>query len=280
MLDSHAHVLSRDTVSYPPSPPTADNLEFLAHNAFDAADLIARMDETGVERALIVQRSQFYGADNSYICAAAAASGGRLRAVCGVESRSLDCIEAGRHWLTSGAAGLRLMGRPKEIGLNWLGGDHAAMIWKLCADRGITLCVHLFPAAREEGLQLIERMLTEYPLRWLVIDHLSNAPITSPSDHGIDDALRRLAARGNVALKFTTIPLGGLTARGIDTGEVLDAYLGVFGENALIWGSDVTQSPGEYAAMVALAKDATHTFPDDIRDKLLGGNARRIYDWA
>lgn len=279
MLDSHAHILSSDTISFPPAQPTPETLEFLNNNAFETDDLIARMDENGVERALIVQRGQIYGSDNRYVCAAAAAHPDRLRAVCGIDSRAASSLDAAQAWLDAGAVGLRLMGGPQEPGLEWLAGENARAVWRLCADRGVTLCVHLFRPRREDGLARIEALLDEFALPWLVVDHLANTRIDDAENAGIDEPLRRLAGRGNVALKFTTIPLGDLRARGIDPGGVVSAYAALFGEERLIWGSDITQSAGTYRDMVALALEATGALPEALRRQLLGANAARIHGW-
>lgn len=279
MIDSHAHVICRDPAAYPLFKPTPEKLQYLAEHAFEAADLCKAMDETGVERALIVQRGQFYGADNSYVCAAAAASEGRLRAVCGIDSLSGECAQAAEHWMQKGAAGLRIMGRPGGESMDWLGGDNAQLLWQSCADRGTVLCCHLFGQSRDEGIPIIERMLDRYPLQTLVIDHLTNTPIGNDGQSGIDDHVRRLADRPNVALKFTTIPLGTLEQQGIDAGAVLKDFGALFGADRLLWGSDVTQSAGSYDQHVALARNATANMPDDIRDALLGGTTARIYGW-
>jgi predicted TIM-barrel fold metal-dependent hydrolase len=278
MLDSHAHILSRDTIRFPPAQTTPESLELLNKNAFPAEELLAAMDATGVQRALLVQRGQIYGADNSLVCHAAMAHPDRLRAVCAINTRTPDCLDAARSWLDAGAVGLRLMGGPQEPGLEWLAGESARAVWRLCADRGATLCVHLFRSRREEGLAQIMALLDTFALPTLVIDHLTNALIDDASG-GIDPALQQLSQRANVVLKFTTIPLGDLRQRGIDSGAVLAAYVGQFGSDRLIWGSDITQSPGSYSDMVALAREATSGLPGEVQRQLLGENAARIYGW-
>lgn len=279
MLDSHAHVLCRDTAAFPPHDPTPDKLDYLRDHAFDAGDLRAAMDEAGVDRALVVQRGQFYGPDNSYVCAAAAAHPDRLRAICGIDSRLPDCADAAAHWMERGGAGLRVMGHPRETDLDWLGGDNAQALWRFCADRGVVLCGHLFPAMRDAGIDLIESLLDRFPLPCLVLDHLANTPIASADDPGIDDRMRRLADRANVVLKVTAIPLAALEERRIDTARVLGAFAGTFGADRLMWGSDVTQSKGSYAELVALAQRSVAGLPEADRQAVLGGTAARVYGW-
>lgn len=276
MFDSHAHILSRDIESFPPNSPTPEKIAHLTSSAFDADDLCKAMDRAGVAQALIVQRSQYYGSDNSFVCAAAQASKGRLSAVCAIDSRREDCAAQANHWMRQGAAGLRIMGPRQDLSADWLDGEHAKRLWRYCADEGTTLCCHLFPAFRIEGLAIIDRLLSRYPLQNLVIDHLSN-PTIEAADWEPDDSLRRLADHAAVALKFTTIPLGTLRHRDIDANAILRTCVALFGADRMLWGSDITQSPGSYEDMVGLALAATSGFTADVRHALLEGTARRIY---
>ncbi len=277
MFDCHAHILTSDIARFPPAGPTAENIKYLNDHAFEFGDLLAAMDANGVDGGLIVQRGQFYGADNSYVIWAAQQSMGRLSAVCALNSMAPDCATAGRELVAQGAVGLRLMGPPQQDRIDWLNGEHARSVWKLCANEGIPLCVHLFPAARIQGLQAISGLLDEFPVPTLVLDHLANGPIENASSPGIDDALRRVAEAEATVLKFTTIPLGQLKERGIDAGSILEAYIALVGAERLIWGSDITQSKGTYCEQVALARHATAALDQDVAAKLLGANARRIY---
>jgi predicted TIM-barrel fold metal-dependent hydrolase len=277
MFDCHAHILTRDTDRFPPAGPTSANINYLKEHAFESSDLLSAMDENGVEGGLIVQRGQFYGADNRYVLWAAQQSMGRLSAVCALNSMAPDCATVGRELLAQGAVGLRLMGPPQHHTIEWLNGGHARSVWGLCASEGIPLCVHLFAAARIQGLHAISALLKEFPVPALVIDHLANGPIESDSAPGIDDALRLVAESDATILKFTTIPLGQLKDRGIDAGLILEAYIALVGPDRLIWGSDITQSRGTYPEQVALARDAVATIAQAEATKLLGANARRIY---
>lgn len=277
MFDCHAHILSADTDRFPPFRPSPESINYLKANAFEYQDLLSAMDANGVEAGLIVQRGQFYGPDNRYVIWAAQQSEGRLNAVCGLNSMAEDCASSGRDLLSQGAVGLRLMGPPKQERIDWLCGENARLVWALCASEGVPLCVHLFPEARSNGLTAIYDLLKEFSVPTLVIDHLGNGPITGAEDPGIDDTLRRVMEAENVALKFTTIPLGQLKARSICASSVIAAYLKLAGPDRLIWGSDITQSPGKYAEQVAIGRDAVAALLPEDAEKLLGRNARRIY---
>ncbi len=277
MLDCHAHIISGDREKFPPAHLGNDKIDQLIDNAFDSERLIGAMDDQGVDRALVVQRGQIYGFDNSYVCTAAQASCGRFLAVCNINGRDPGNLEQARICQAEGAAGYRLMGRPDEIGFDWLDGPDCQPFWRWLADEGAVICVHLFPSNRDEGLARLAELLAKYPVHHLVIDHLANGPITSESEVGIDDALKRLADNANVALKFTAIPLNSLAEQGIDAAAVLARYIALFGADRLLWGSDITQSAGTYANMADLARRAVAGFDTDTRAMLLHDNAVRIY---
>lgn len=287
MYDSHAHIISDDAVAYPPAHAADPQVAAKLEDAFTAGRLLARMDHCGVTGALVVQRGQVYGYDNRYVLAASAASGGRLRAVCGIDATDPDCGGAVRRCREAGAVGVRLMARMGSGGFDWLDGPDAGAFWTAAEETGLPVCVHFFGWNREEGLARLERLLDRHALAHVVIDHLTNSAITGPDDGsdpavsmaalGLDEAARRLADRGNVALKFTAIPLNDLAARGIDATAVIGAWLALFGAERLLWGSDVTQSRGDYEELVASGRAAVAALPDPVRHLLLHGNTARIY---
>ena len=96
-------------------------------------------------------------------------------------------------------------------------------------------------------------------------------------DHGVDELLEGVAAFDNVNVKFTTIPLGRLEAAGIDTGPVVSRVMDLFGADRMMWGSDITQSPGTYTEMVALGRRAVEGLGSTEQEALLSKTASRIY---
>jgi len=277
MYDSHAHVISGNVRDFPPVAGADSTVVAKLATPFTAETLLAAMDRQGVGKALLVQRGQVYGYDNRYVIAAAATSGGRLKAVCGIDATDPDCGGQVRDLHAQGAAGVRLMAPMGERGFEWLDGAQADGFWRASADLGVPVCVHFFPWNRDEGMQRLGHLLDRYSIADLVIDHLANGPIASAEACGIDDLLRRLSERRNVALKFTAIPLNDLMDRGIDAGAVVGAYLELFGPDRLLWGSDVTQSRGEYGDLVASGRAAIAFLPAAVQDALLRANVARIY---
>jgi L-fuconolactonase len=277
MFDSHAHIVTGDTTAFPAARPEDPRVAAMLKAPFPAEMLLAQMADCGVSRALVVQRGQVYGHDNSYVLAAARAHHGQLLAVCGVDATAPDSAGTMERLHAQGAAGFRLMARMGDPSMDWLAG-HEEGFWATASTLGLPVCVHLFDWNRAAGLALLTRLLARHRIERVVIDHLTNGPIASTRDTGIDEALRTLAGHAGLALKFTAIPLNGLAQRHIDAGAVLDSYLDLMGEHRLIWGSDITQSAGTYPAMVASGRAAVSHLPGATQDRLLGSNTADIYD--
>jgi predicted TIM-barrel fold metal-dependent hydrolase len=277
MIDAHAHIIARDHMAFPPVARRDAQIESILTQGFDAEKLIGEMASSSVDRALVVQRGQIYEHDNSYVCHAAEESSGRLHAVCAIDANSADSDTEARRWHRRGAIGFRLMARTNDKTFGWLDSASAHTLWQTATELALPMCVHFFPWNRVEGLARLERICDRFPVEQIVIDHLTNGPITSEQDAGIDDAVRRLADRPGISLKFTSIPLNGLAEKGIDAGAVLSPYVTLFGAERIMWGSDVTQSAGTYAEMVQKAREAVSSFSESVQQQLLGTTAARIY---
>lgn len=276
VVDSHAHVLAADLASFPTLPLTDEVRQRCFSPPFTAERLVAAMAAGGVGQALVVQRSQIYGCDNAYVCEAARLSLGRLFCVVAVDGGSPGCVNDAAAWVDRGAVGLRLMQQSTDAGLDWLGGAQATALWRFAAERGVPMCVHLFASAREIGLPLLRRLIDDHPGVRVVIDHLSNQPVADDRD-GPDALIRAFADYGNVALKFTAIPLARWREQGIAAPEILRRFVAAFGADRMMWGSDVSQSTGSYEELLALGHEATAPLADGERAMLMGGTAARFY---
>ena len=93
----------------------------------------------------------------------------------------------------------------------------------------------------------------------------------------VGELLEGVAAFDNVAVKFTTIPLGRLEAAGIDTGPVVRRVMDLFGADRMMWGSDITQSSGTYTEMVNLGRRAVEGLTSAEQEAVLSKTGTRIY---
>lgn len=279
IIDTHAHLVTGDTTNYPTAPPSGQLNPGDLDDPMTVERLLADMDATGVDKAVLVQRGSIYGFDSSYVCDSADRFPHRLRAVCSIDATAPDCADRVRYWMTERkAAGVRLMELVKGMDISWLDGPVARPAWEQAAQLGAPVCVHVFPWNRAEGLTRLAAIMREVPGTQVVIDHFGAIRSDAgPPDHGLDELLGALAAFDGVSVKFTTIPLGRLAAQGIDFRPVVARVAQAFGPARLMWGSDITQSPGSYADMVTLGRQAVEGFSAADADMILGGTAARVY---
>ncbi len=284
MIDAHAHLISGDTKTYPPAPPSGEINPASFDDPMTVERLLREMDAAQVDKAVLVQRGSVYGFDSSYVCDSAARFPDRLAAVCSIDATAPDCGDAVRHWVEDRkAVGIRFMELVRGESIGWMDSPLARDAWQAAADLNTPVCVHFFPWNRAEGLTRLAAILEEIAGLTVVIDHFSAIKSDAgPPDHGVDDLLDRVAAFEGATVKFTTIPLGRLAEAGIESGPVVRRVMGLFGAERMMWGSDITQSPGSYDYMVNLAHRSVATCSSSEREQLLDGTARRIYGsrWA
>jgi len=278
MIDTHAHLVTDDVKHYPPAPPGSFK-EGDLDNLMTVETLLGEMDKSGVDKAVLVQRASIYGFDSSYVCDSAWRFPARLAAVCSIDATAQDCADRVAYWTEGrGAAGIRLMELVKGMDIGWLDSPTARTAWAAALERNIPVCVHFFPWNRAEGLTRLHAILSDMPGLTVVIDHFAAIKSDAgPPDHGVDDLLARVADFAGVNVKFTTIPLGRLDQAGIDARPVVARVAALFGADRMMWGSDITQSPGSYADMVALGRNAVAGLPAPAQAAILGGTAQRVY---
>jgi L-fuconolactonase len=275
LFDSHAHLVASDPQRYPLAPIGGVPGPADLNDPMTAERLLAELERAAVRRAVLVQRASLYGFDNRYVCDAAARYPERFSAVAAIDARADDGRAQVRHWVREGAVGIRLMEPRRDSDLSWL---VSAAVWDAAIELDVPVCVHFFRWNRLAGLAALEQLLRSRPQVGVVVDHLSNLPAEmGPPDYGLDPPLLALVKYPRVALKFTTIPLGGLEAQGIDTSAMIARIAKEFGAVRLMWGSDVTQSKGSYAHMIELAARATASLPQGERRQMLWGTAQAMY---
>ncbi|HVW70659.1 MAG TPA: amidohydrolase family protein [Steroidobacteraceae bacterium] len=279
LFDSHAHLVADDRVRYPPLPSIELSAEEDLKRPFTVEQLLQQMDQHGVARAALVQRGSIYGYDNAYICDSAARFPDRLVAVCAINANQPTAVADVEYWTRErGAHGIRLMGSLKGTDLSWLDSAAALQVWQLASAADLPVTVHFFPRTRAAGLAALERILSQFPRTPVVIDHVSNVVISREArDYGLDDLLAQVMRFARVYTKFTTIPLGQCERDGIDTAALLARLVERFGAQRIMWGSDVTQSKGDYGYMVGLATRATALLTGADREQVLYGTGAAVY---
>jgi predicted TIM-barrel fold metal-dependent hydrolase len=275
-VDAQAHVASPDRETYPIKAPDIEymagaNARWFDIPGFSAEDLLRRMDEAGVDRAVLVQAYGVYGYDNRYTADAFAAHRDRLAWVCiiDVEDRPEEAIQ---HWVTErGARGVRLFLRNASPG--WLGSAACDDVFAAIQRAGAVAQV----LATEDDLGLLLDVARRHPDLPILLDHCAMPDLSGGDDYPNAKGLFAFAAAPNASVKlsdhvFALARDGGSTAARI-TERLVDRY----GAARVQWASDYTIHNRVYTDCVADAQAACAALPPTDQALFLGDAAAAMW---
>jgi L-fuconolactonase len=272
ITDSQVHVWKPDT----PDRPWPEGTHSFAHGpSMTPEQMIAKMDEAGVSRAMLVPPS-WEGDRNDYAAEAAAkypdrfAVAGRVSLQTPLEPEQLRevCV---RYNLK----GLRFT-FARGASLNWMTDGTADWLWS--AAQQIDMPVFIYAPSLTAQ---IDRVLTDYPGLRLTLDHL--ALNTVWRDEELVEPIRQaisLARHPNLSVKASSLPsyvTDPYPFRSLH--PHLRAVVDAFGPQRVFWGSDVSRLPGSYRECVTYMSEALEFLEDDEFALVMGGALSAWIDW-
>ena len=273
LIDTHTHVVSSDTERYPLNPAGLPGAWY-REAPHGAEQLIERMDEAGVERAVLVQGVGAYSYDNAYAADCAERYPERFWSACCIDVEAPDALARIDYWIGErGMGGIRLFALPRD-GKSWLADPATFPIWERAAELGARVIVTvLYPQ-----LETLAGVLDRFPDTPVSLDHCGFPPLgADPTSDA--PALFALASRRQLHLKATPHVLDGAVEHGGTAASAAEALVAAFGSARVMWGSDFCQTYDRpYRALVGLAQDAFAGLAPDDRANCLGETARRL--WA
>ena len=299
LIDTHAHLISDDWATYRPRAFTPD-LPVPERPGFTvtAENLLAVMDEHGVEHACLVQRGHVYGYDNSYILDSARRFPGRFHPIVILDTQDPRTPDTYRRMVREdGVAGFRMANsRPWILDTGWMSSPTAMNIWQACAELGTPMTLIVFDNQLSYVLPLIKLVARQFPDLPIVLDHGAmpygmsqyevalrekegeTVTMPPPPDYGIDKTIAIFADLPNVYFKITEINMERLVKANVAAAGLIRRMVDLFGPDRLVWGSDVGQSMlWDYATKVSMAREAASGLTADETRKFLHDNAARIY---
>ena len=257
-IDAHVHVFTSDM-------PLIDNPRHAPTYSFTHEQLIATLDENGIDRAVIAAASP-WGDYNDYILAALRAHRARLRGTA-IFNRPVErlVLEAMNR---DGFVGMRLpfIGLPKLP-------DITTFAYRSLFRRLADLNWHVHPHVEGDDLPKILPTLEASCVR-IVVDHLGRPDPKSGFDSEGFKALLRSIDKGR-----TWVKLSGGYRLGPQAREVARELLRVAGPDRLVWASDCPfvghEGQFPYRATVDWLVDAIPDAP--ARAKIFGATARELY---
>jgi L-fuconolactonase len=275
-IDTQAHVVSADHGTYPLDPPDIEPTGITKSRWFDAPalaveDLLKRMDDTGIDRAVLVQAFSSYQYDNRYTADAAATNPDRLVSSCIIDLEH-DAAAMARYWISErGARAIRLFL------------FNAAPDWLLQtrSDEVFDEIARLNSIAQVMGLdgdlpRLLEAA-NRRPEISFVLDHCGMPDLSGGPTYPHATNLFALADAPNINVKLSTHVFAHAKQGGSTAAEITHRLVDTFGASRVMWASDYSVLGLVYADCVAEAEQAFIDLPPADRDLILGGTANALW---
>lgn len=279
-LDAHCHVWALSRGDYAWLDGTDPALGPIARD-FGVDDLKARMDQAGIDRAILVQAAPTL-AETRFLLAQAAQAPHVAGVVGWVDMTAPD--------LATQVAGLAqdpaLRGiRPmlQDLAPDWLATQPVPGWAGVLINHGLRLDALVRPA----HLETLHAVLHAHADLPVVIDHAAKPALGAPADdprHALwRDGMARLAGETGACCKLSGILTEMAPAQRTRPQEtlspLLDQLLAWFGADRLMWGSDwpVLRLAGSYAGWRGVFSDWLAGLSPGEAAQITGGTAARFY---
>ena len=274
IFDSQVHAYERNH----PGRPWVGTLQGPAEVTGD--QIVAAMDEVGVDGAVLVSPFSMYRYDASYAVEVFAKHPTRFRLVKPVDPTDPKVVDTIADWAaTKGTVGIRVFLRdtastdPADPAINRVlaeAGRHSLPVNLACTGR----------------LEQAGELAARNPDTQLVIDHLGLqqplAPPAPPQPFADLPKVLALAAHPNIAIKISgACTLSHESFPYKDIWDPLTRIFDAFGLNRCMWGTDWTRAVALLTYKQGVdAFRVTDRLSDSERATLMGDTLARIYNWS
>lgn len=275
IVDTHPHIVSRDTDRYPVTPLGGTRSDWSSHRSVTAEQLIADMDTAGVGKAAVVHSSTTYGFNCDYVADAIARYPDRLTGVFSVNVLEPDAPKQMTHWIERGFTGMRIYLQGSTIKEAWLALDDPRIFpcYELAAEKGLPVASNV----KAKNFPELETVLKRFPEVDFVLDHMGGVKFDDGTPFAAAKPLWELAKYPNLYLKLVTGKFldanDGASSADTKFGKIVE----VFGANRCSWGSNYPSAKGSLSEIVAVAKDGLASLTQEDRDLIMGGTAVKLY---
>lgn len=255
IIDTHPHVVSPDIVRYPITPLGEKRSDWSHERSISTEELIAAMDEAGVDRAAIVHSSTTYGFNCDYVADTVAAHPDRFTGVFSINVLAADAADTMRAWKAKGLTGMRMYVKGTTVKAAWISLDNPKIFpcYECAAENDITIAVNV---AAAEGFGALEAVLSRFPNVRFLLDHAGRADYTGGAPFDAAAPLLRLSRFPNLYLKITSVNFLSSGKGWEHPGPIIRKLASEFGADRLAWGSNYPASKGKLSEMVDMAKSA------------------------
>ena len=274
-IDIHPHIIASDATRYPLAPLGGHQSDWSRTRPVTLEGLVAAMDESGVDKAAIVQASTCYGHDNSYVADAVAAFPRRFTGVFSVDVLAADAPERMRYWHGRALTGLRLFtfGSTMSEQANWLDDPKSYPAWDCAGELGLSICLQMSPKAIPQAAAMAKR----FPHVRIILDHGARPVLEDGPPYNAAASLFDLAHCPNVYIKLTP-RIFAESRRGKATPDTFFPQLvAAFGATRLAWGSNYPSSEGKLPELLKVARESVAGLTKADQEWIFARTAQVLY---
>ncbi|UDY23934.1 amidohydrolase family protein [Nocardioides sp. Kera G14] len=280
VVDSHCHIISPNTDLFPRSPLGGKQSAWASDRPVTAEGLLALMDESGIDQAVLVQATTAYGYDNSYVIDSAQRWPDRFAAVGTFDPLATDAAGRLAKGIAEGLVGVRLFttgSTMSEQGM-WFAEESTDEFWTAASKARIPVCLQL--RLGEDTRAALDLLLSRHPEATVLLDHCGYPDVVA-SPGAAAELVTSFAGAGGLNLKLTHRTLEGLQHLGPSAAaDFLEPLFAKFGAERVAWGSNCPAADQPMSELVALARDVLGSYDDDTQAAVFGGTVSRLYSLA
>jgi L-fuconolactonase len=282
IVDTHVHVFTDDRKNYPQIRDTAragaiPSITDIGQTEWPLTtteNLIAMMDDAGVDKATLVQAYFVYEYDNRYTVDSALKYSDRFASVIVLDPMDKNAPDE-LSWLVEkrGVAGIRFMrGRLPESSL---GHPATFPLWERIQSLKLPLAVN----DRVWEIPKITRAMEKYPEVKVAFEHAWGHKVGAPPDYSVLEPLFALAANPNVYIKTAINNIAAARDGGGTPEQLYTRLVRVFGAKRIMWSSNYPAHPkfGGIKPRLEESKAAIAHLSADDQAWILGKTALAFY---
>ena len=282
IVDTHVHVFSDDRKKYPQirdtpragSIPTITEIGQTEWPLTTVENLIAQMDEAGIDKATLVQAYFVYEYDNRYTIDSALAHPERFTSVVVLDPMDKSSPdELSRMVEEQGVTGIRFMrGRLPESSL---GKPETFPLW----ERMQALKIPLAVGDRIGDISRIKRAMDRYPDVKVSFEHAWGHKVGAPPSYSVLEPLFAFAGNPNVYIKTAINNIAAARDDGGTPRQLYTKLVELFGAKRIMWSSNYPAHPkyGSVKARLDEAKKELAFLSEEDRAWIFGKTALSFY---
>ena len=274
-IDIHPHVISTDIQRYPIAPLGGHKSDWSEERPVSVQQMIAAMDQAGIQKSALVQASTCYGHDNSYIADAVAAHPNRFTGVFSVDVLARDAPVKIRYWAGRKLTGMRLFtaGSTMPNQADWVDDPRSFPAWECASELGIPVCMQMTVKAIPQLIRMLER----FPKVRVILDHLAKPTLSDgPPYTGATDVFR-LAEYKDLFLKLTPRTVAEAQKGKATHATFFPLLVSKFGATRIAWGSNYPASEGALPELLKVSQAALSVLSVEDRDWIFARTALALY---